>query len=342
MKKEPIIIGIESSCDETAVSIIKNREVLSDIIISQEIHKKYGGVVPELAARLHDKNIVKAVNKAILSANIKKNDIDAVSFTIGPGLIGSLLVGACFAKSFSTGLKIPLLAVNHIQAHVLSHFIKNANVSNYYPIFPFLSLVISGGHTQILKVSNFFHMEILGSTLDDSVGETFDKIARFLGFSYPGGPIIEFFSKNGCDKKFLFSKPMVKGLNFSFSGFKSNVLQFISTNLKKDPLFIKNNLHDLCSSIQKCISEILLDKVKKATLKTNIFRVSLVGGVSSNSKIREIFTSFAEKEKWEIFLLKKKYTTDNGSMIAITGLLKYKENLFDSIYVSPYSKFKIF
>lgn len=342
MKKDPIIMGIESSCDETAVSVIHNRKILSDIIIKQRIHNKYGGVVPELASRLHDKNIVKAVNRAILLARINMNQVDAVSFTLGPGMIGSLLIGASFAKSFSMGLQIPLLGVNHIQAHILSHFISDANMNYSHPKFPFISLVISGGHTQIVKINEFFHMEILGTTLDDSVGETFDKIARMLGFSYPGGPIIEHFSKNGYDKRFSFSKPLVKGLNFSFSGFKNHILQFIRNNLKKDPLFVKKNLHDLCASIQRCISDILLEKVKKATQENNIFRVTLVGGVSANSEIRKIFTSFAKKEKWEVFLLKKKYTTDNGSMIAITGVLKYERNLFDSIHVTPYAKFKNF
>ncbi|WP_185872243.1 tRNA (adenosine(37)-N6)-threonylcarbamoyltransferase complex transferase subunit TsaD [Blattabacterium cuenoti] len=343
MKKKPIIIGIESSCDETAVSIIQNRYVLSNIVIHQYIHKKYGGVVPELASRLHDKNMIIAVHKSIHSAKIKKNEIDAVSFTLGPGLIGSLLVGASFAKSFSMGLDIPLLTVNHIQAHILTHFIKNSNINNYCPKFPFLSLVISGGHTQIVKVDDFFQMKILGSTLDDAIGDTFDKIARILGFHYPGGPMIELFSKNGNYKKFYFSKPLINGLNFSFSGFKSHILQFIKNKLKKNPLFIKQNISDICASIQRTIAEILLEKMQKATLKTNIFRIALAGGVSANYEIRRMFISFAKKnKKWEIFIPKKEYTTDNGAMIAITGLLKYEKKLFDNIYVSPYSKFKEF
>ncbi|QIK16419.1 tRNA (adenosine(37)-N6)-threonylcarbamoyltransferase complex transferase subunit TsaD [Blattabacterium sp. DPU] len=343
MKKKPIIIGIETSCDDTGVSIIQDKNVLSNIIIPQKIHKKYGGVVPELASRLHDKNITKAVQKAIVSAKINKNQIDAISFTLGPGLIGSLLVGASFAKSFSMGLGIPLLTVNHIQAHILSHFIKNANINNSYPKFPFLGLVMSGGHTQIIEVNDFFKMKILGSTLDDSVGETLDKIAIILGFHYPGGPMIEFFSKNGNNEKFIFSKPIVNGLNFSFSGFKSDVLQFIKKKLKKNTFFVKQNLSDICASIQKITAEILLEKVQKAILKTDIFRIVLAGGVSANSEIRRIFISFAKKnKKYEIFIPKKKYTTDNGAMIAITGLLKYERNLFDSIHVSSYSKFKTF
>ncbi|WP_185849248.1 tRNA (adenosine(37)-N6)-threonylcarbamoyltransferase complex transferase subunit TsaD [Blattabacterium cuenoti] len=343
MKKKPIIIGIESSCDDTGVSIIQNRNVLSNIIIHQKIHKKYGGVVPELASRLHDINIPKAVQKAIFSAKIDRYQIDAVSFTLGPGLIGSLLVGASFAKSFSMGLEIPLLTVDHIQAHVLSHFIQNANVNNSYPKFPFLSLVISGGHTQIIQVNDFFQMKILGSTLDDSIGETLDKIARKLGFHYPGGPMIEFFSKNGNDKKFIFSKPTVSGLDFSFSGFKSDVLQFLKKKLNKNTFFIKHNLSDLCASIQRITAEILLEKVQKAILKTGISRIALSGGVSANYEIRRTFVSFFAKDtKYEVFLPKKKYTMDNGAMIAITGLLKYERNLFDSVHVIPYSKFKTF
>ncbi|WP_185862161.1 tRNA (adenosine(37)-N6)-threonylcarbamoyltransferase complex transferase subunit TsaD [Blattabacterium cuenoti] len=343
MKKKSIIIGIESSCDETAVSIIRNRYVLSNIIISQKIHKEYGGVVPELASRLHDKNIIRAVHQAFHYAKIKRNQIDAVSFTLGPGLIGSLLVGASFAKSFSMGLGIPLLTVNHVQAHILAHFIQNANISNSYPRFPFLGLVISGGHTQIIEVNDFFQMKILGTTLDDSVGEALDKIARILGFHYPGGPMIEFFSKNGNCKKFVFSKPSVDELNFSFSGLKSNILQFIQKKSKKNPFFIKKNLSDLCASIQKIIAEILLEKVHKATIKTGIFRVALSGGVSANNEIRNMFISLTKREKkWEIFIPKKKYATDNGAMIAITGLLKYEKKLFDSIHVTPYSQFKKF
>ncbi|AFJ90485.1 tRNA (adenosine(37)-N6)-threonylcarbamoyltransferase complex transferase subunit TsaD [Blattabacterium sp. (Blaberus giganteus)] len=343
MKKKPIIIGIESSCDDTGVSIIRNRNVLSNIIIHQKIHKKYGGVVPELASRQHDLNITKAVKQAILLSKVSINQIDAVSFTLGPGLIGPLLVGASFAKSFSMGLEIPLLTVNHIQAHILSHFIQNANINNSYPKFPFLSLVISGGHTQIIQVDDFFKMKILGSTLDDSVGEVLDKIARALGLDYPGGPMIEYFSKNGNNKKFIFSKPTVTGLDFSFSGFKSDVIRFLKKRLNKNMFFIKQNLSDICASIQKTTAEILSEKVQKAILKTGIYRIALAGGVSANYEIIRTFMSFEKKDKrCKIFILKKEYTTDNGAMIAITGLLKYEKNLFDSIHVTPYSKFKTF
>ncbi|WP_185851598.1 tRNA (adenosine(37)-N6)-threonylcarbamoyltransferase complex transferase subunit TsaD [Blattabacterium cuenoti] len=344
-KKSIVILGIETSCDDTAVSVInRDRNVLSNIILHQKIHEKYGGVVPELAARLHDKYLTKAVNMAISSAKIKKNQIDAVSFTLGPGLIGPLLVGASFAKSFSMGLKIPLISVNHVQAHILSQFIKKVNINkNSYPKFPFLCLMISGGHTQIVKVSDFFKMDILGSTLDDSVGDAFDKIARMFGFSYPGGPKLESFSKRGNYKRFIFSKPLVKGLDFSFSGLKSHVLQFIKNKSKKNPYFIENNLYDLCASIQRIIAEILLEKVKAAISDTGIFRVSLAGGVSANSEIIRHFLVFEKQnKKWEIFIPKKKYATDNAAMIAITGLLKYEKNIFDSVNVCSYSKFQRF
>ncbi|WP_185851016.1 tRNA (adenosine(37)-N6)-threonylcarbamoyltransferase complex transferase subunit TsaD [Blattabacterium cuenoti] len=343
MEKKLIIIGIETSCDDTAVSLIRNRKVLSNVIIHQNIHKKYGGVVPELASRLHEKHLILAVNKAISNAKINKEEIDAVSFTLGPGLIGPLLVGSSFSKSFSMGLNIPLLTVNHIQGHILSHFIQNSNMNNYFPKFPFLSLIISGGHTLIVKISDFFKMKILGSTLDDSVGETIDKVARVLGLSYPGGPLLEYFSINGSSEKFQFSKPTVKGLSFSFSGLKSQIIYFIEEKMKKDPLFIKKNLSDLCASIQKIIAEILIDKIKKAAIQTGIFRITLAGGVSANNEIRKSFLLFAKKNKeWEIFIPNKEYTTDNGAMIAITGLLKYKKNIFDSIHVTPYSKFSKF
>ncbi|WP_185856084.1 tRNA (adenosine(37)-N6)-threonylcarbamoyltransferase complex transferase subunit TsaD [Blattabacterium cuenoti] len=345
MKKKFIVIGIETSCDDTAVSLVnQNRNVLSNIIIHQKIHEKYGGVVPELAAKLHDRNLFKAVNRAISSAKINRNQIDAVSFTLGPGLIGPLLVGASFAKSFSIGLRIPLLSVNHVQAHILSQFIQEKKVSfneSTHPKFPFLCLMISGGHTLIVKVRDFFEMDILGSTLDDSVGDAFDKIARMLGLPYPGGPKLDFFSKKGNSKKFIFSKPLVNGLNFSFSGLKSHILQFIRKESKKNPYFIRNNLSDLCASIQRVIAEILLDKVKKAISDTGIFRVSLSGGVSANDEIRRFFLE-KKKKKWEIFIPKKKYATDNAAMIAITGLLKYEKNIFDPIDIPSYSKFKKF
>ncbi|WP_185882953.1 tRNA (adenosine(37)-N6)-threonylcarbamoyltransferase complex transferase subunit TsaD [Blattabacterium cuenoti] len=345
MQKELIIIGIESSCDDTAVSIIKGRKVLSNIIFHQNIHKKYGGVVPELASRLHEKKLPLATKKAIFLSKIDQNQIDGVSVTFGPGLIGPLLVGSSFAKSFSMGLGVPLLSANHIQSHIFTHFIENANINNNsYPKFPFLSLVISGGHTLIIEVNHFFHMKILGSTLDDSVGNVFDQIARILGIHYPGGPMIDFFSKYGNKNKFHFSKPLVNGLNFSFSGLKSQIRKFIENNIKNDPFFIKKHIHDICASMQKIISEILLEKVYQAILQTNIFRVSLSGGVSANHEIQNTFLSFFKKKtkKWELFLPKIEYATDNAAMIGISGIFKYERKMFESLDTSPFSKLKKF
>ncbi|WP_185882439.1 tRNA (adenosine(37)-N6)-threonylcarbamoyltransferase complex transferase subunit TsaD [Blattabacterium cuenoti] len=334
--KSIIILGIESSCDDTAVSIMINQEVISNIIIHQTIHKQYGGIVPELAAREHDKYLFSTVNKAINIANIHRSQIHAVSVTIGPGLIGSLLVGYSFAKSFSMGLNIPIIGVNHIHAHILSHFINNANLNNSFPKFPFLCLMISGAHTQIIQVNDFFDMNILGTTLDDSIGESLDKIARLLGFSYPGAMWLDKNSKLGNNKKFHFSKPNVKGLNFSFSGLKTQIDRFIKNQLKINTNFIKNNLHNLCASIQKIISEILIEKIILAIQQTNIFRIVLAGGVSANSEITKQFL-LLKKHNIEIFIPKKQYTTDNGAMIAIVGLFKLKKKLFN--INQPFSKF---
>ncbi|WP_185877391.1 tRNA (adenosine(37)-N6)-threonylcarbamoyltransferase complex transferase subunit TsaD [Blattabacterium cuenoti] len=342
MKKNPIIIGIESSCDETAVSIIKCNNILSNVIIHQNIHKNYGGVVPELAAKMHEKNLSIAVEKSFLLANIKKTQLDAVSFTIGPGLIASLLVGCSFSKSLALGLNIPIITVDHIKAHILVHFIKNANINNCEPQFPFLALVISGGHTQIIQVNDYFNMKILGSTLDNAVGEVLDKIAIKFGFNYPGGSTIDMFSKYGNSQKFKFPIPSVKDLNFSFSGIKSYINKFVDCRSINNPLFIKKNIFDLCASIQKLITNILLNKMNMAVMKTNICRIVLAGGVSANNMIRNEFISFCKKNKWELFIPKKKLSTDNGAMIAINGLFKYREKIFDSINVSPYSKFRKF
>ncbi|WP_185865041.1 tRNA (adenosine(37)-N6)-threonylcarbamoyltransferase complex transferase subunit TsaD [Blattabacterium cuenoti] len=341
-KKDPIIIGIESSCDDSAVSIIRSRKILSNVIIGQNIHKKYGGIVPELAARLHDKNLLKAIDKSIKLANIKKYQIDAVSFTIGPGLIGSLLIGCSLAKSLAIGLNIPIITVDHIQAHTLIHFIENGNINNSYPNFPFLSLVISGGHTLIIKVDDYLHMKVLGSTLDNPIGEVFDKIARKFGFSYPGGVFIEKYSKYGNFKKFKFPKPLVKGLNFSFSGLKSYIFRFIDEKLIKDPNFLKKNLFDLCASIQNIIIDILIEKIHKAVIKTKINRITLSGGVSSNERVKKVFLFQAKKNNWNLFIPNNLYTNDNGAMIAITGMIKYHKKQFNSLNVTPYSKFKYF
>lgn len=331
MKKYPIILGIETSCDETAAAIIKNNNIISNIMYSQSIHKKYGGVIPELASRLHDQNIVKVVNSAILNANITQKQIDAVSFTRGPGLIGCLLIGSSFAKSFSMVLRVPLISVNHIHAHVLVNFIKDEKHKT--PKFPYLCLMVSGGNTRIIRVNSFFSMNILGKTLDDSVGECLDKIGNILGLFYPGGPLIEKYAKTGNYKKFNFSKPKIKGLDFSFSGFKTHILYFIKKNLKSNPDFIKNNIKDICASVQKTIIDILIEKVKIAVKETGINRISLTGGVSANYELRKKVTETSLKEKWEFYLPNNNYTTDNAAMIAMVGKIKYEYNMFDEINV---------
>lgn len=339
MKKYPIILGIETSCDDTGASIIKNSYIISNIVYSQNIHKKYGGVVPELAARLHEKNILKVVKKAFTSAKIIQEEINAIAFTIGPGLIGSLIVGSSFAKSLSLALNIPLIGVNHIQAHTLVNFIKDKN--HIIPKFPYLCLMISGGNTQIIKVDDFFQMSILGETIDDAVGETFDKLAKILGFKYPGGHLIDKYAKMGNYNKFIFSKPNVKGLNFSFSGLKTNVLYFIQKKLKYDTYFIKNNIYDLCASIQKTIIEILISKITQSVIITGINRIALAGGVASNYFLREQIKHISLYKKWKIYIPNINYCIDNAAMIAMVGEIKYNYNMFDELNIIPYNNYNI-
>ena len=293
------ILGIESSCDDTAAAVLHNGKILSNIVATQEVHKQYGGVVPELASRAHQQNIVPVIHQAIARANIGKKDISAIAFTRGPGLMGSLLVGTSFAKSLSLGLGVPLIEVNHMQAHILAHFIEEENYKK--PYFPFLALTISGGHTQIVKVSNYFEMEVIGETTDDAVGEAFDKSAKILGLPYPGGPLIDKYAKEGNPKAFPFPNPKVPDLNFSFSGFKTSVLYFVQKQTKENPNFIDENLKDICASIQFSIVRILMDKLKKAVKQTGINQIAIAGGVSANSGIRNALVE-AEKKIWlELF-----------------------------------------
>ncbi len=326
------ILGIESSCDDTSASVICNGKVLSNVVANQEIHAKYGGVVPELASRAHQQNIVPVIHQAIREANIGKKDLNAIAFTRGPGLMGSLLVGTSFAKSMSLGLQIPLIAVNHMQGHVLTHFIDD-KMQNM-PTFPFLCLTISGGHTQIVKVSNYFEMEILGETIDDAVGEAFDKSAKIIGLPYPGGPLIDKHAKLGNPNAFKFTKPKVKGLNFSFSGLKTAILYFIRKEMAKNSNFINENLNDICASIQHTIVEILFDKIKTAVKETGISQIAIAGGVSANSEIRRVLKSYEKEMGWTTFIPKFEYTTDNAAMIAIVGYLKYLDNNFSNESVS--------
>ena len=333
------ILGIESSCDDTSAAIICDGKVLSNIVANQEIHAKYGGVVPELASRAHQQHIVPVVHQAIEQAGITKENIDAIAFTKGPGLMGSLLVGTSFAKSLAIGLNIPLIDVNHMQAHILAHFIKEEN-SNFPP-FPFICLTISGGHTQIVKVTNYFSFEVLGETIDDAVGEAFDKSAKILGLPYPGGPLVDKYAQLGDPNKFSFTKPKVGDLNFSFSGLKTGILYFIQKNVKINPTFIEDNLYDICASIQHTIVEILMQKLKNTVKKTGIKHVAIAGGVSANSEIRKRLQLANKHFGWTTYIPKFEYTTDNAAMIAITGYLKYKEKKYADISVKAEARLNV-
>jgi len=326
--KQTYILGIESSCDDTAAAVIKNGTILSNVIATQSIHKEYGGVVPELASRAHQQNIVPVVQLALQKANIDKKQLNAIAFTRGPGLMGSLLVGVSFSKSLAMGLEIPLIDVNHMQAHILAHFIKSEG--HTAPTFPFLALTISGGHTQIVKVSNHFEMEVIGQTLDDAVGEAFDKSAKILGLPYPGGPLIDKYSKQGNPKAFPFPKPKVGPLDFSFSGLKTSVLYFVERNVKEDPDFIKKNLNDICASLQYTIVDYLMDKIKNAVKQTGIKEVAIGGGVSANSGIRKALKNAEKNLAWKVHIPNLEFCTDNAAMIAMVGELKYKQQLFAS------------
>ena len=333
------ILGIESSCDDTSAAIICDGKVLSNIVANQEIHAKYGGVVPELASRAHQQHIVPVVHQAIEQAGITKENIDAIAFTKGPGLMGSLLVGTSFAKSLAIGLNIPLIDVNHMQAHILAHFIKEEN-SNFPP-FPFICLTISGGHTQIVKVTNYFSFEVLGETIDDAVGEAFDKSAKILGLPYPGGPLVDKYAQLGDPNKFSFTKPKVGDLDFSFSGLKTGILYFIQKNVKINPTFIEDNLYDICASIQHTIVEILMQKLKNTVKKTGIKHVAIAGGVSANSEIRKRLQLANKHWGWTTYIPKFEYTTDNAAMIAITGYLKYKERKYADISVKAEARLNV-
>lgn len=325
------ILAIESSCDDTAAAVLKNDKVLSNLVARQSIHEEYGGVVPELASRAHQQNIVPVVDMALKKAGISKNQLHGIAFTQGPGLMGSLLVGSSFAKSLSMALEIPLLAVNHMQAHILAHFIEEEGFDK--PTFPFLALTISGGHTQIVKVSGFFDMEVIGETTDDAVGEAFDKTAKILGFPYPGGPLIDQFAKEGNPKAFPFTKPKVEGLNFSFSGLKTQILYFVQKNVASNPNFIEENKADICASVQNIIIKILMDKLKLAVEETGINQIAIGGGVSANSGIRKTLKEAEAKYGWKTYIPKFEYTTDNAAMIGIVGYQKYVENKFENASV---------
>lgn len=333
------ILGIESSCDDTSASVLCDGKVLSNLIANQEIHKSFGGVVPELASRAHQQNIIPVVNQAINNANIDKNQLNAIAYTRGPGLLGSLLVGSSFAKSLSMGLNVPLIEVNHMQAHLLAHFIEDCG--NEKPTFPFIGVTISGGHTQIVLVKNYFDMEIIGETLDDAIGETFDKCGKMLGLPYPAGPHIDKHSKNGDSKKYKFTKPKVGGLNYSFSGLKTGFMRFIQKEKNNNDDFISNELENLCASLQSTIVEILFEKIILATKQTGINKVVFGGGVSCNSGIIEKFKQNEIIENYKSYFPKFEYTTDNAAMIAMVGYLKYNNDDFSSLEKSAQARFKL-
>ncbi|MDR7210588.1 tRNA (adenosine(37)-N6)-threonylcarbamoyltransferase complex transferase subunit TsaD [Flavobacterium piscis] len=325
---EVFILAIESSCDDTAAAVLHNDKVLSNVVANQLIHNQYGGVVPELASRAHQQNIVPVIDAALRKANVQKEQLTAIAFTQGPGLMGSLLVGSSFSKSLSLALNIPLIAVNHMHAHILAHFIDEEGFDK--PEFPFLALTISGGHTQIVKVNGFFNMEIIGETTDDAVGEAFDKSAKILGLPYPGGPLIDKYAQLGNPKAFAFTKPKVPGLDFSFSGLKTAILYFIQKKKQENPNFIEENLNDICASIQYTIIEILMDKLKLAVRETGIKQIAIGGGVSANSGIRSRLKETENKYGWKTFIPKFEYTTDNAAMIGIVGYQKYLSSRFET------------
>jgi len=341
MSKKIIILGIESSCDDTSAAIISDGYILSNIIANQKVHEKYGGVVPELASRAHQKNIIPVVDTAIKEAGIKKEDISAISFTQGPGLLGSLLVGSSFAKSFALGLDIPLIAVNHMKGHIMAHFIKNKEEENEQPNFPFLCLTVSGGHTQIVLVKSVTEMIVIGETLDDAAGEAFDKSAKILGLSYPGGPLIDKYAKKGDKDKFTFGRHKVGKYNFSYSGIKTSILRVIEKEVEKNPNFINENLEDLCASIQHTIVEILIKKITKASSELRINKIAIAGGVSANSYLRTRLTELQEKQGKNVFIPKFEYCTDNAAMIAITGYYQFLEKDFSDQSVTPNSRLKL-
>ena len=339
MNKNTYILGIESSCDDTAAAVIHNGVVLSNVVAGQKIHEEYGGVVPELASRAHQQNIVPVVHQALRKANIDKKQLSAIAFTQGPGLMGSLLVGTSFSKSLAMGLDIPLIAVNHMQAHILAHFI-NAEEQTA-PTFPFIALTISGGHTQIVKVTDYFEMEILGETIDDAVGEAFDKSAKILGLPYPGGPLIDKYAQSGNPLAYPFTKPKVGDLEFSFSGLKTAVLYFIERETNKNPNFVSENLEDICASIQYTIVDYLMDKLKNAVAITGINQVAIGGGVSANSGIRKALKEAEKELGWKTYIPRFEYCTDNAAMIAMVGELKYKTQQFSSTNLVAKARMKL-
>lgn len=333
----PTLLAIESSCDDTSAAVLRDDRLLSNVIASQKVHEQFGGVVPELASRAHLQNILPVVDTALKNAQIEKHQIDAVAFTRGPGLLGSLLVGVSFAKSFSQALNVPLIEVNHLQAHVLSHFIRT-NDDTQTPQFPFLCLLVSGGHTQIILLHSHFEMEILGQTIDDAAGEAIDKAAKIMDLGYPGGPIIDRLAQDGNADAFTFATPNIAGYDYSFSGIKTSFLYFLRDRLAEEPDFIEKHKADLCASIQKCIMGFLLKKFEKAALAYKVRQIAIAGGVSANSYLRNGIVQLAQKHHWKAFVPTLQFCTDNAAMVGIAGYYKYLNHDFADISLPPYTR----
>ncbi len=335
------ILGIESSCDDTSAAILKDGVIYSNIIATQKVHEAYGGVVPELASRAHQQNIIPVVHQALKEANVSADEIDAVAFTRGPGLLGSLMVGTSFAKGFAMAKDIPLIEVNHLQAHILAHFIDDLKNQYKHPKFPFLALLVSGGNSQIIVVKNHLEMEVIGETIDDAAGEAFDKCAKVMGLPYPGGPLIDKYAQQGNPLAFEFSRPRIEGLNYSFSGLKTSFLYFIRDAVKENSNFIQENLCDLSASLQHTIVDILMSKVKRAAKEQNIKQIAIAGGVSANSGLQKALHQAAEKYQWEVFVPQLGYSLDNAAMVAITGYFKYLKKDFVGQETAPFARMTI-
>lgn len=338
MEKDIIILGIESSCDDTSAAVIRNGVLLSNVTASQAVHEAYGGVVPELASRAHQQNVVPVVDQALKRAGVSRSDLSAVAFTRGPGLMGSLLVGVSFAKGFARSLGIPLIDVNHLQGHVMAHFIKESEDDTDQPHYPFMCLLVSGGNSQIILVNAYNDMKVLGQTIDDAAGEAIDKCSKVMGLGYPGGPIIDKLARQGNPKAYSFSKPHIEGLDYSFSGLKTSFLYSLRDWLKDDPDFIEHHKEDLAASLEHTIVDILMNKLRLAVKQTGVKEVAVAGGVSANNGLRNAFREHAQKYGWKIFIPKFSYTTDNAAMIAITGYYKYLDKDFCSIDMPAYSR----
>jgi N6-L-threonylcarbamoyladenine synthase len=335
---QPVILAIESSCDETSASVISNGKVLNNIIATQAVHQKYGGVVPELASRAHQQNIVAVVEEALLTSGISKTDLNAIAFTRGPGLIGSLLVGVSFAKGMALALDLPLIEVNHMQAHVLAHFISEQGKEKQRPVFPFLCLTVSGGHTQIVLVKDHLNMEIVGQTQDDAVGEAFDKAAKIMDLPYPGGPLIDKYAQSGSANAFKFSETTMPGLDFSFSGIKTNFLYFLRAEIKKNPNFVQENLYDICASLQRHLVNMLMTRLIQASEHFKIKEIAIAGGVSANSGLRKALVDIGNKKGWNVYIPEFQYCTDNAAMIAMAAHFKYLQQDFASLEITPLAR----